>query len=88
MKTKLNFFYHKYFSEIMTGILVSLTIITILLIYGIYNGTVQRNKMQEGQDVLLQNDSIAMKMREDFSKKQDSALESAGELRELIKKKK
>ena len=81
MKTKLNFFYHKYFSEIMTGILASLLVITILLIYGIYNGTTQRNKMQEGQEILLQNDSITMKM-------QDSALERAVELRDLIQKKK
>lgn len=87
MKTKLNFFYHKYFSEIMTGILASLFIITVLIIYGIYNGTIQRNKMQEGQDILLQNDSISMKMSEHFSKKQDSAIASAEELRDLIQKK-
>lgn len=65
----------------MTGILASLLVITILLIYGIYNGTTQRNKMQEGQEILLQNDSITMKM-------QDSALERAVELRDLIQKKK
>jgi hypothetical protein len=87
MKTKLSFFYHKYFSEIMTGILASLFIITVLIIYGIYNGTTQRNKMQEGQDILLQNDSISMKMSEEFSKKQDSAIASAEELRDLIQKK-
>jgi|GEM_PF-5741921 len=88
MKTKLNIFYHKYFSEIMTGILCSLLIITCLLIFGIYNGTVQRNKMQQGQDVLLQNDSIAMKTRTEMKEKQDSALEKAKELSELLKRKK
>lgn len=71
----------------MTGILASLFIITVLIIYGIYNGTIQRNKMQEGQDILLQNDSISMKMSEHFSKKQDSAIASAEELRDLIQKK-
>lgn len=58
------------------------------MIFGIYNGTVQRNKMQQGQDVLLQNDSIAMKTRTEMKEKQDSALEKAKELSELLKRKK
>ena len=83
MKTKLNKIYHQYFSEIMTGILASLLIITGLLIFGIYNGTVQRNEMQEGQNILLKNDTVAIKLRNEFKVKQDKALE----LMDLINKK-
>lgn len=81
MKTKLNKIYHRYFPEIMTGILAALLLITGLLIFGIYNGTAQRNKMQEGQDVLLHNDSVE-------KIKQDSALKGVVELRDLLNIKK
>ena len=81
MKTKLNKIYHRYFPEIMTGILAALLLITGLLIFGIYNGAAQRNKMQEGQDVLLHNDSVE-------KIKQDSALKGVAELRDLLNIKK
>ena len=86
MKTKLNKIYQQYFSEIMTGILASLVIITGLLIFGIYKGTVQRNEMQEGQNILLNNDTVAIKLRNEFKVKQDKALKSSYELMDLMKK--
>lgn len=86
MKSKLNKIYHQYFPEIMTGILASLLIITGLLIFGIYNGTVQRNEMQQGQNILLKNDNVAMELRKEFKVKQDKALKSSDELMDLMKK--
>jgi len=78
MKTKLNKIYHQYFPEIITGVLLSLIIITGLMVFSIYSG----NEIQEGQQTLLQNDKTAMKMRKEFKVKQDKALE----LMDLIKK--
>lgn len=78
MKSKLNKIYQQYFPEIMTGILLSLLIITGLLIFGIHNGTAQRTDIQ----VLLRNDTDAIKVSKEFKVKQDKALE----LMDLIKK--
>mgnify|MGYP003398001734 FL=1 len=42
MKTILTKFYNQYFPEIMTGILVSLFVITSLLVFGIFSSRSQR----------------------------------------------
>lgn len=73
MKQHLNNIYHKYFPEIMTGILFSLLIITGLLIFGIYNGSHQRKTMNIQTNLKL--DSIKAKqyvMQSILSKKSDS----------------
>lgn len=73
MKQHLNHIYHKYFPEIMTGILFSLLIITGLLIFGIYNGSHQRKTMNIQTNLKL--DSIKTKqyvMQSILSKKSDS----------------
>ena len=73
MKQHLNHIYHKYFPEIMTGILFSLLIITGLLVFGIYNGSHQRKTMNVQTNLKL--DSIKTKqavMQSILSKKSDS----------------
>lgn len=73
MKEKLNKIYHRFFPEIMTGILASLILIAGLLVFGIWNSTAQReNIRQVTQDKL---DSIKIEqseMKADLIVKSDS----------------
>lgn len=77
MKTKLNIFYHRFFVEIQTAVLVLLVVNLLLLGYGIWNGNKQRES----------NKNSIIESTTRVSKKQDSALIKAKELTELIKNK-
>ena len=80
MKDKIDFFYHKYFSEIMTGILFSLVVITILLVFGIYNGNVQReNIVNNGNLTNIKVDSL--RDQHDYTSKRSDSIQTS-----LIKK--
>ncbi|TDX83997.1 hypothetical protein [Epilithonimonas xixisoli] len=88
MKTKLNKIYHRYFSEIMTGILASLLIITGLLIFGIWNSTNQRENIRQttqGKLDIIRNEQS--EMRTDLMVKSDSIEISLREKLDNINKK-
>lgn len=73
MKKQLDNIYKRYFPEIMTGILVSLFLITGLLIFGIWNSTTQReNIRQVTQDKLDSIKTGQVEMKQDLLVKSDS----------------
>ncbi|MGL5234098.1 MAG: hypothetical protein ACRC8Z_04990 [Empedobacter falsenii] len=80
MKNKLNIFYHRYFVEIQTAVLVLLFANLLLLSYGIVNANKQRQSARELQLKTLEK-------QEEIRSVQDSTyLESAERLDNLLNK--
>lgn len=80
MKTKLNIFYHRFFVEIQIVVLALLVVIIGLLIFGIWNGSRQREVNKE----LIQQ---TLNSQRELRTVQDSTyLESAERLDQLLNK--
>ena len=67
MRKKLNYIYYTYFVEIQTLQLCLSLFIIILLIFGIWSGTRQRDEIKEVQkEINLKQDSIYIKDAENL----------------------
>ncbi|MBO6184216.1 MAG: hypothetical protein J6O88_05900 [Chryseobacterium sp.] len=88
MKKQLDNIYRRYFPEIMTGILVSLFVITGLLIFGIWNSTSQRESIRQvTQDKLDSIKTEQSEMKKNILEKSDSIQFSLKEKLDNINKK-
>lgn len=61
MRHTLKYLYQKYFPEIISGVLIGLLINTILLVFGIYNGTKQRTENHQTETSKIDSTNLMIR---------------------------